>query len=381
MDAHYNNIRDLLQKGALLAAQNKVAMADSIRRGEAFNVFKVCGVNHYENLHSAIIAEWLNPSGSHGQNDLFLSLFLRSSVNDYADGFCSSKASVLTEFSTEEGRLDILVEDNAGKAVIIENKIYAVDQGAQLKRYERFAKKKYHAGNYRLLYLTLDGSEASDQSGEGVDYEPISYQTTIISWLEDCICAVYDKPFLRESMIQYKNLVLQLTGKDMDKTIEKDLVAEMLRFPDGVASIIKAYPAWERCVLEESLFNPLKLFAEEKGLELRVSDSFWAKNTWGFFEFIIMPKLRIVFQYEKQGRYSFYYGIVDERPDRREQKSLPGLQGGNENWRYGWHYFDMHRNWTIDDIVEFTHDNGSFLKYICDAVNKMMDEMKRADIY
>ena len=381
MDVHDNNTRDFLQKSALLAAQDKAVKVESRRRGEAFNVFKLCGVNHYENLHSAIIAEWLNPLGSHGQNDLFLSLFLRWAAEDFDDVFCSSKASVFTEYSTDEGRLDILIEDNAGRAIIIENKIYAGDQGAQLKRYERFAQKKYLTGYYRLLYLTLDGSEASNQSGEGVDYVPISYQTTILSWLEDCIGAVYDKPFLRESMIQYKNLILQLTGKDMDKTIEKDLVAEMLRSPDGVASIIKAYPAWERCVLEESLFNPLKLFAVEKGLDFRVSDSFWTKNTWGYFEFVIMPKLRIVFQYEKQGRYSFYYGIIDERPDRREQKPLPGLQGGNENWRYGWHYFDMHRNWTIDDVVEFSHDNSSFLKYICDAVDKMIDEMKRANIY
>lgn len=380
MDVPLNSIRDLLQKSAILAAQNKAAKAESRLRGEAFNVFKVCGVNHYENSHSAIIAEWLNPLGSHGQNDLFLSLFLRWSADDFADGFCTSRASVFTEYSTDEGRLDILIEDNAGRAVIIENKIYAGDQGTQLKRYERFAQKKYHAGNYRLLYLTLDGSEASDQSGEGVDYEPISYQTTIISWLEDCICAVYDKPFLRESMIQYKKLVLQLTGKDMDKTIEKDLVAEMLRSPDGVASIIKAYPAWERCVLEESLFNPLKLFAEEKGLEFRVSDRFWAKNTWGLFEFIIMPKLRIVFQYEKQGRYSFYYGIVDERPDRREQKLLPGLQGGNENWRYGWHYFDMHQDFRPGDIAEIATDGGVFLDYICGVVDYLLVQMKENNI-
>lgn len=380
MDAHYNNIRNLLQKGALLAAQNKVAMADSIRRGEAFNVFKVCGVNHYENMHSAIIAEWLNPSGSHGQNDLFLSLFLRSSVNDFADGFCSSKASVFTEFSTEEGRLDILVEDNAGKAVIIENKIYAVDQGAQLKRYERFAKKKYHCGNYRLLYLTLDGVEASEQSGKGVDYEPISYKGTILSWLEACIKSVYDKPLLRESMIQYRNLIKQLTGQDMDKTIEKELVTEMMRNPQAVAAIFQAYPAWEKEVLETKLFKPLEEYALRHGLLFTVDSRFWAKNTWGYFSFQVKENLSIVFQYEGRGRNNFYYGIVDKRPDCRDIKPLPGLEDGNENWRYGWHYFDMHRNWTINDIVKMSNDDGVFVNYICSAVDHMMTEMKSNNI-
>jgi hypothetical protein len=375
------NIRQLLFKASTSVARQKAIETENNKRGELFNVYRTCKVDYYETRHSNIIAEWLNPVGSHGQKDLFLSLFIQRTIPDFAQTFCAKDASVTTEYTTDVGRLDILIKDCNGKAIIIENKIYAADQGAQLKRYEKYAIDQYGKGCYRLLYLTIDGSDASDQSGKDVNYVPISYQRTIISWIEACISAIYDKPFLRESMIQYKHLIKQLTNQDMDKTIEKELVNEMMRSPEGVAAIIKAYPTWERCVLDESLFNPLKIYAEERGLDFRVSDSFWTKNAWGSFEFIIMPKLRIVFQYEKQGRYSFYYGIVDERPDRREQKPLPGLQGGNENWRYGWHYFDMHRNWTIDDIVEFTHDNGSFLKYICDAVDKMMDEMKRADIY
>lgn len=380
MDVHDDNIRDLFQKSALLAAQNNAARAESRRRGEAFNVFKVCGVNHYENLHSAIIAEWLDPFGSHGQNDLFLSLFLRCSVNDFADGFCSSKASVFTEYSTDEGRLDILIEDHAGRAVIIENKIYAGDQDAQLKRYERFAQTKYLTGNFRLLYLTLDGVEASEQSGKGVDYEPISYKGTVLSWLEACLESVYDKPLLRESMIQYRNLIKQLTGQDMDKTVEKELVAEMIRTPQAVAAILQAYPAWEKEVLETKLFKPLEEYALRHGFIFTVDSRFWAKNAWGYFSFQVKENLSIVFQYAGRGRNDFYYGIVDKRPDCREQKPLPGLERSNENWRYGWHYFDMHRNWTINDIAEMSNDDGVFVNYICSAVDHMMAEMKLNNI-
>jgi len=34
--------------------------------GGRFNMFGILGVNHYENTHSAIICELLNPQGSHG---------------------------------------------------------------------------------------------------------------------------------------------------------------------------------------------------------------------------------------------------------------------------------------------------------------------------
>ena len=374
------NIAYLLYKAGIFSERNKAAKKEARLRGEAFNVFRVCGVNHYENTHSAILAEWLNPNGSHGQGDIFLTLFLERVSGDSAIEFNSRNATVVTEYSTKEGRIDILMQDDENRAVIIENKIYAADQSAQLKRYEEYARKAYGSHGYRLLYLTLDGCEASEQSGEGVEYAPISYSNTIIAWLDDCIRCVCDKPFLRETMIQYKNLIKQLTGQDMDNIIEKELVAEMLRFPESVAAIYKAFPAWERAILEESLFVPLKEFAKNRGMRLFVDEKFWSKIIWGHFYFEIQPKLSLVFEYENQGRNGFYYGIVDKRTDFREIKPLPGLEGGNENWRYGWHYFDVHRNWTIEDVVEMSHDDGAFLRYICSAVDHMLTEMKSNNI-
>ena len=114
-----HNITALLHKAALSSERNKAAKEEARLRGEAFNVFRVCGVNHYENTHSAILAEWLNPNGSHGQGDVFLSSFLERVAGDFANEFNSCKASVATEFSTKEGRLDILIQDDEGRAVII----------------------------------------------------------------------------------------------------------------------------------------------------------------------------------------------------------------------------------------------------------------------
>lgn len=47
-----------------------------LESGNAFNVFEIINVTTDEvRLHSKFIAELLNPNGSHGQQDLFLSLF------------------------------------------------------------------------------------------------------------------------------------------------------------------------------------------------------------------------------------------------------------------------------------------------------------------
>ncbi|MDR1645680.1 MAG: PD-(D/E)XK nuclease family protein, partial [Tannerellaceae bacterium] len=40
--------------------------------GVRFNIFRVCGVNRDENKHSNILAEFLNPAGSHGLNSKLL---------------------------------------------------------------------------------------------------------------------------------------------------------------------------------------------------------------------------------------------------------------------------------------------------------------------
>lgn len=374
-----NTIQSLLHHVALLVERDRSAKQEAQRRGELFNVFRLCGINHYENAHSAILAEWLNPAGSHGQGDLFLKLFLRAVAPVFAEQFCTEKATVATEYAVENGRFDLLIADPQGNAVIIENKIYAGDQCEQLKRYDAFARQTFHS--YRLLYLTLEGTEASGQSGDGVDYVPISYSRTILLWMEDCIRAVYDKPYLRESLMQYKNLIEQLTGQNMEKTIEKELLVQMQQSPEGVVAIVNAYPEWENLTIRENLFKPLEQFSEERGLRFSADERFWSKNSWGSFGFEVRPNLWILFQYENQGRRNFYYGITDSRPDKKEMQLLPSLTGGDENWPYGWRYLEGdYLNWTPETILILAKNPEELLQHIENIVNRLYVEMEEYNI-
>ena len=70
-----DNIQNLLNSVNAILREEKVKKEESLRRGERFNMFQVCGVDHYEVMHSAIIASFLDPKENHGQKDKFLKLF------------------------------------------------------------------------------------------------------------------------------------------------------------------------------------------------------------------------------------------------------------------------------------------------------------------
>ncbi len=70
------NLNTLLTEARLILEKSEVSRNESRLRGEQFNIFHACGVNHYETKHSAILAEFLNPEGSHGQGGTYLKEFL-----------------------------------------------------------------------------------------------------------------------------------------------------------------------------------------------------------------------------------------------------------------------------------------------------------------
>ena len=134
-------IENLLQQVTTITQKNKELLNAT---GGLFNMFRICGVNHYENTHSAIIAELLNPQGTHSLKSELLEAFLNLIGKDFIpDTFNPYNATVYTEYTTDKGRIDILIEDANQNAIIIENKIYADDQYEQLKRYEQFAKQRF----------------------------------------------------------------------------------------------------------------------------------------------------------------------------------------------------------------------------------------------
>jgi len=189
-----------------------------------FNIFTTLLEAHDEvRLHTRFIHELLNPQGTHDCENLFLKLFFEtlqeckplqhddSVTPETWDDYCAQNYQVGKEVRKEQGQLDLLLE-SASHLLVIENKIWAGEQENQVCRYVEYLESK--AGTGHVLYLTLDGKAA--ESHQGKPYLRISYRDHILDWLERCLLATYDIIPINQVLIQYKQLVKQLTGQHLE---------------------------------------------------------------------------------------------------------------------------------------------------------------------
>lgn len=224
-------------------------------KGETFNIFSILGMEHYENnTHSALLGELLNPKGSHLKGSVFLQLFFDLLDITHID---IESAELILEYSVgtrddenkQGGRIDIFIKDKNHCALAIENKIYAGDQYAQIERYCNYKKE-----NYKVLYLTLDGSEPSIESkGElisGKDFYLLSYKEDILKWLKLCMKEATDTPILRETIKQYILLIKKLT-LTMDNQAEKELMDIMFQYYEEASFITNNFNKARQSIAEE----------------------------------------------------------------------------------------------------------------------------------
>jgi hypothetical protein len=153
-----------------------------------FNLLRLVAGKGLELAYSALIAELLDPRGSHGQGALFLREFLRICVTpalhrDIELVASASDVSVKTERQIYNGRLDIVLETSEASFLLaIENKVDAADQEDQLKRYSEWLDGKKSRFKMVLMYLAPEGRPGPP----GVTYVAISYQQHIAAWLRSC---------------------------------------------------------------------------------------------------------------------------------------------------------------------------------------------------
>lgn len=164
-----------------------------------FNIFEILDVQRLEvQTHSRFLAELLDPDGSHGQGNYFLSSFLESIIAFPKQPIRSGHWEVETEKSTHQGNLDIVISNYQDRyIVVIENKIYAGNQPDQLERYHNWLINHSHfshANRRRLVYLTLDGREYQSQTSPPVPHLRVSHKTQIAKWLTDVVKGVPASP-------------------------------------------------------------------------------------------------------------------------------------------------------------------------------------------
>ena len=120
-----NGMQSLFDKICLL---NQAYKRLEDEKGESYNLFKVIDMTSNEtSVHSAFLADLFNPKGLHHMGDVFLKLF----IDEFLNGVSFSTDTVTVErekyigpmTTTTGGRLDIIITDAKGKAIIIENRL------------------------------------------------------------------------------------------------------------------------------------------------------------------------------------------------------------------------------------------------------------------
>lgn len=204
--------------------------------GENFNIFSVLKMERKEvKTHSAFISELLNPKGKHGLGAKPLELFIETLLDSYSeiDNIKSvftletkNAISIVEEFQgkinsdkTEGGRIDIIVKDNHNNAIVIENKIDAIEQEKQIVRYNNAYP------NSPIVFLTLTGydSKSSGELEKTKDYFTISYEKEIVNWLVLCQKEAFDHPMLREIIKQYCFLIKKITNQSTNKEMTNEI--------------------------------------------------------------------------------------------------------------------------------------------------------------
>ena len=270
------DIQRFFQEVASICALGQAQQEERNRKGENYNLFSILNIERYELKHSALIANLLDPKGSHGCGDAFLRAFFEIALKGTAYPFekCTLPHSY-TEYYTGPiagdtgGRIDILVKSSR-YGLIIENKIYAGDQDKQLTRYDNYGKETFGADGYLLVYLTLYGCDASKEStatksAEEVGYLRLSYAEDILRWLEQCVRLADNKPLVRESLNQYIRTIKQLTYQDMNQENIQTIIDLAVDHPEVVATLSSKRDAIAEGIREKYIFDKLKEYADQKG--------------------------------------------------------------------------------------------------------------------
>lgn len=383
-----NRIESLLKKVETIRNKSEEAKQRSFNKGKEFDVFSIVGLWDEEvNLHSAIIAELLNPNGSHGAGDIFLKLFLQTigmesfpinsrlvkphSIKNITERYIGPKTD------TTGGRLDIIIEDGT-HALIIENKPGNEDQQNQLIRYNNYARKKFK--RYILVYLTKDGREASKLStgNKKIDYQCVSY-IDLIHWLGRCSSVCSSRQNIKTIINQYKLHLKKIMGISMDDNNTEKLLSLLTQKNNALATkeIICMEQLWLDKIIRTYIFKPLQEYAKSVNMLYSEEDSgiYIHKDSWkhyGIFLWTDNKTWRDIYvsvsYFDKPGR--------DDKLYLKDCKQLDCLsEKPCESDPYGWEFLPSEFSyWGFDNADKII--NKEVFEWVKNKFNEIIDEIE-----
>ncbi|GGE29396.1 PD-(D/E)XK nuclease family protein [Psychroflexus planctonicus] len=220
---------------------------------------------HYENVISNIYAFYLDPTEEHGLGDLFINSLVnclnKKRGNDWIEDFTDFE--IHTEYSTQKGRIDILLI-NDDSAIIIENKIYHhLNNG--LREYSGYVENKI-ANKDAVYGLVLGLKEFYPEEENFVSLTHKELLNKVFLNLGEYVLDASEKyiTFLKDF---YQNII-NLSEKKMN---EQDL-AFYLKNQKEISDIVKLDNKYRKNIKDEVekvvlAFDDLKLEQTRKNSE------------------------------------------------------------------------------------------------------------------
>lgn len=348
-----NDIINILSQVRIVSRKIKEQRKEKFERGENYNIFNDLGFMSDEvHLHSMFLANLLNPKGSHGQRGKFLEAFLKMLQKSFpaisADRLVLDTANASVEVEKyigrqtdhEGGRIDIYLTD--GKhSIIIENKIYAVDQHHQMLRYWNYGmsqKVNDTEKSFVLIYLTLDGcSPSKDSLGEDLkenDIVCLSYKSDIRGWLDRCVELASRTPLVRETINQYISTIDILTNNVMEDNKDLFDILSKKENLDAIYDIVNNKNAVVNRIVNEEFIPQLRIIAKSKGFSMGDGciENWFEKPYTGLSFYNPQWKyLELAFEFERRGLGRLIFGFSTKAGVKREdvkdwekvQKTIP----------------------------------------------------------
>jgi hypothetical protein len=247
---HFSELNKLLFDIELQKIFNDYNLHVEEHKNAGFNIFNLISDKYYyENLHSDIIAVFLDSTGEHNEGNNFLKVFIQ-----LLQRLNSSLGINLEDFNNalverENFRIDILIKDaKTQKAIIIENKINnASDTYRQLPTYVNYLGKMNVVA---IVYLPLDPNKLPDKTGWTVEEENFINSKLIClpafnrtendffqGWLKSSL-QIAEKDDSKGILKQYSKLIQKIGGLMMDKKLFEDFYNKIIKETNSFNSIL-----------------------------------------------------------------------------------------------------------------------------------------------
>lgn len=353
-----------------------------------FNVFD--RIKPKENALSDIIADLLNPAGSHGQQRIFLNAFLRR-INTNG-GLLEQPCEVHREFyftnKSDSGKIDILVTFDSDFRIGIENKWETGEGNDQLRKYRDYLNKVSN-GQFCLIYLTPDGREPDSISPKDENRLLLmSYRSHILEWLREC-CQLCESDKFRWFLRDFMDYILtRIEGRRQMPGEEDIIIRHALESRENLDMTLGCYFAGDKVCkqlikdflmkLKECLDNHLEMpeweFVDDGLLKGNGSHFNFAKTSWNGRYPIGIERWdgRItIYGAAKGGRSENIIPGLEEAINR----AMPQARKGKGTLWFEWsrYWGDRYGNWDKKEALLNIKYDGEAVNQLCNDLITIMN--------